>query len=71
MNPKGVSVLESLTWERGGGEEDDPGGSDSQNVRGELGWGVIGLFILYFWGGGGGKHFRIRARDLFSAEQCV
>lgn len=50
--PKGVGVLESLTWERVG-EEEDPEGSHSQNVRGELGWGVRRLFVLYFLGRGG------------------
>lgn len=49
---KGVGVLESLTWERVG-EEEDPEGSHSQNVRGELGWGVRRLFVLYFLGRGG------------------
>lgn len=45
-------MLESLTWERVG-EEEDPEGSHSQNVRGELGWGVRRLFVLYFLGRGG------------------
>lgn len=51
----------------GGGGEEDPEGSHSQNVRGELGWGVVGLFILYFLRGdgeGGGKCFCARAWDL-------
>lgn len=66
MSPKGVLLLETLTREWWG-KDDDPPGSRSQNVRGELGWGVTGLFILYFLGREGeeGKCFRIRVWDLF------
>lgn len=66
-------MLESLTWERVG-EEEDPEGSHSQNVRGELGWGVRRLFVLYFLGRGGEQRCRVkafvsRARDGFGSER--
>lgn len=63
-----------LTWERLGEEEEDPEGSHSQNVRGELGWGVTGLFIFVLgkrWGGGGGADAFLPLPGVFFRKSSV